>query len=69
MLIQSCEDWGSMIGYHMKSLTKIFSAEQAPDEIHTCAESKDIHFIDITLSDEDGDESDPIFYVLVDRHY
>ena len=69
VLIKSTEDFGSgMLTYNLKGLSELNTSLSYPEEFLTCAESVDCHFIDHTL-DEDVDQSQPVFYVLVDRHY
>ena len=67
-LITSTSGGGNPLPYHLRCLEAINDALAYPEDFYTCASTPDCHFIDRTLG-EDQDESLPIFYVLVDRHY
>ena len=70
ILIGSTEDVVGMLLYYLREYSILHSALEYPDEFHTAAASPDNHYIDLTESDDsEGDENDPIFYCLVDRHY
>jgi hypothetical protein len=67
-VLASVGDFGSMFTYVLKNYSHLKSALDDPEDTRTAMESTDNHFIDFTLDAED-DDSLPLFYVLVDRHY
>jgi hypothetical protein len=68
LLLKSLSSWSSNLLYMMKKQSTLLYAISDKEDRQSAISASDNHFVDFTLDDEQ-DKTQPLFYVIVDRHY